>query len=226
MKIIVNEIVVCLLFVLTGCNSSYLKTFDELIAEPTDLPPLEFTVSPDWSSTTATMEEVETEAPEIHLAQSESTNSYETQPIELHNGPVFRLMMTVVTKWNDDFMERTSPLFNKLASELGSELMDFIDNSQEESEINVTNFKLVEVLPSKDSSEKVYVTLVVLSKKDFNGEDLSNAISSRIISHGGIYEYKATIEGFVLENISREEAQDYDEEKTACDLGEFNRIRP
>ena len=228
LKIKVNEIVLCLLVVLSVCNSSFLKTFDnDLTAAATEMPSIEFTLTPDLPSTEITTEEISTETPEeaepTHFIDQpvEDVLSHETQPAETHNGSLFRLMMTVYTKWNDDFMEKTSVTFNKLATELGGELIDFIDNSYELAEMNVTVFKLVEVRPSKDSLEKVYVTFIVSSKKEFKSENLRNLISNRIISQGGIYEYKVTIESFVLESISREEAQDYEDIKVACDLGKL-----
>lgn len=236
-KVKVNEIILCLLVLLSGCNSSFLKSFDnELTADVTENPSIEFTATPDLPSAEPTTEENVTEAAQPdhrnrtdfeHIVKPshpevERNNSSVTQPIDRNNNSIFRLMMTVFAKWNDQFMEKTSSTFTTLANELGVELMDFIDNSQESNAINVTDFKLVEVLPSKDSSEKLYVTFVVTPSKEFAGEDLSNAISSRILNHGGIYEYKATIEGFVLEKITREEAQDYDETKAACDLGRIN----
>lgn len=230
----VKFIVGCLLLVLSVCNSSFITRthFDnDLTEEASETPIAEFTETPDVSSAEITTEENVSVAPEQNEAMEleyapptidEVTILNETLSSELHIGSVFRLMMTVVTKWNDEFMERTSPMFKTLSTELGAELIDFIDNSQEANEVNVTDFKLVEVLPSKDSSDKVYVTFVVSSKNELNGKELSECISNRIMSHGGFYEHKATLEGFVLENITKEEAQDYEETKVACDLGEFN----
>lgn len=133
--------------------------------------------------------------------------SGETQNVELHDGSFFLLMMTIVEAWRDDYMNKESKSFKNLSHHLGSELIDFIDNSQESREPNVTDFKLVEVHPSSDSLEKIYVTFIVSSKREISGEDLSIALSNRINIHGGFYEFKATFDGFVLKNISKEEGE-------------------
>lgn len=216
-----------------ACNASSLKLTDKLLTEgaseiqnfaTTELVDGLSTDEPTYSETTGTdrYDEQSIVNSPASMVSIESLRSDETKAVEIHNGSLFRLMMTIFTTWDDDFMEPSSETFKNLSNGLGSELIDFIDNSQEATELNVTNFKLVEVQPSKDSMEKIYVTFLVSSKKELSGEDLSIAISNRIILYGGIYDYKATVEGFVLENISQEVADQLVEKRAACDSGEVS----
>lgn len=145
--------------------------------------------------------------PEEAPVSTETITSDETPHVEVQNGSYFLLMMTILQDWTDEFMNKESDAFLQLSKKLGGELVDFIDNSQETSEINVTDFKLVEVRPSKDSRSSIYVTFVVSSKRELNGEDLSGALSSRILLYGEIYEHKVSIDGFSFKNISQEEAE-------------------
>lgn len=216
---------VILLFILAiRCGrTSYLKNPDLIEIEsefPTDFPSTETTT--ETVTEVSQMENDVTESffnsPLVQLSENESTAD-ETELVEIPSGTYFRLMMTVFQVWTDDFMDKSSEKFQQLDTGLGSELIDLVDNSRESLEPNLTNFKLVEVLPSKDSIEKVYVTFVVSSKTEISGEDLSNKISTRISLYNGIYDYNATNEGFKIQLISREAALEYDEEKSKCDSG-------
>ncbi|CRL07756.1 CLUMA_CG020710, isoform A [Clunio marinus] len=157
-----------------------------------------------------------TEEPSKSMSASDETKHVKT----INSGTCFRLMMTVVEKWSDEYLNRNSEKFKTLASGLGMELIDLIDNSKESTEPNMTTFKLVEVVPSKDSPDKIYVTFIVTSKNEISGEDLSIAVSTQISLYQSIYEYSATSDGFVVENISEEIAESYDVENIACNSGE------
>lgn len=213
----VKIVLLFLVLVLGRCNSSFLKTLDKgLTAAATESPDYGFIGLPDLSSTT---EENSLEAPD-HPEYTQTVNDEETQAIEieLRNGFMFRLMMTVIADWNEDFNDITSATFKQLASKLGSELADFVGEKLELNVANVTNFKLVEVQPRKDSSE-IYVTFVVLSTMELVGEDLSNVISNQINLYERINEYKASIDEFTMENLSEKDAHQYKEEWKLLESG-------
>lgn len=193
-----------------NCESSTLKNLEDVDA---------FTESPEISST----EEVVTEEilEEITEELYESAKPDETPAAGIKRGFFFLLSLTIDEKWNDDFFSRSSEVFKTLDTHLGAELIDFVDNSVEATEVNTTNFKLIEVLPSRDS--KLYVTFVMTSKTELDGEVLFNAITNKIITYQEIYDYKATIDGFVLRNIDEKTVEILTEEaKTEiCDpIGE------
>lgn len=209
---------VLLLIAISGCTASSLKNLETQAAafETTEVSTLsteEITeeTPTDFSETDETFDEPKS---------NESLRSEETPAAEIKDGSNFRLTITVVQRWSDEFLNKDSATFNKLAKGLGGELVDLIDNSQEAKEMNVTNFKLVEVRPSKDSPDKVYATFIVTSEKVLNGEDLSNEISNKIALYGLIYEQPLTLEGFKFENITEDEASDAESGKVICDLGE------
>lgn len=206
---------VLLLIAISGCTASSLKNLETQAAaiEVTEVSTEEITeeTPTDFSEPGETFDEPKS---------NESLRSEETPAVEIKDGSNFRLTMTVVQRWSDEFLNKDSETFNKLAKGLGGELVDLVDNSQEAKEINVTNFKLVEVRPSKDSAEKVCATFIVTSEKVLNGEDLSNEISTRITLYGFIYEQPLTLEGFKFENITEEEANEAGSGKVICDLGE------
>lgn len=92
----------------------------------------------------------------------------------------------------------------------------------EAKEINITHFKLVEVLPSVD--EKLYVTFVMTSKMELNGKHLFDKIENQILINNEFYTYQATNDGLVLQNIDEKKATELIEEpdKKICDQnGEF-----
>lgn len=214
---------ISLLVVVVLCSEpSHMKSVEnDLAVTEADIITYEITDVPEMSLNEEPTESV-TENFENFLpsSSSEISKSDETKPVEIPNGSFFRLKMTILhLKWNDDFMDRTSKTFQKLATNLGAELIDFIDNSQESSEPNVTNFKLVEVLPSKETAENLYVTFIISSKKELSGEDLNNSIVNQINLYGKIYEHEANADGYVLEKISKDEALKYDDAVTRCDSG-------
>ena len=81
-----------------------------------------------------------------------------------------------------------------------------VDNSVEASEINLTDFYLYEVWPSEN--QMLYVTFVMTSKVEVDGERLYNAMTNRIRINNEIYTYKVAIDGFRLENIDEKKAED------------------
>lgn len=148
---------------------------------------------------------------------STELKSDETPEVIIEDGKFFLLKMTIDDQWADDYLNRSSEVFKTLSINLGSELIDLVDNSVEATEVNTTNFRLIEVLPSIDS--KLYVTFVMTSRMNIDGEKLYNAISNKIAINNEIYTYKATIEGFVLRNINKEITDELMEEseKEICD---------
>lgn len=160
-------------------------------------------------------EEATTETPE----SLENSFADETQIVDMLNGKLFRLKMTIEEQWNNDFMDTSSATFKKLASSLGSELIDFIDNSKESAQPNMTSFKLVEVQPSHNSIETVYVTFVISSVDDVSGREIAMSLSNQINLYGVIYVTNATNDGFVLERISEEDAEAYSQKKIFCHSG-------
>lgn len=192
------------------CETSTLKKFEYVKNYQSH------TDSAEHSST----EKVDTEDAntEGYFAESnEILKSGETPEASIKNGNYFLLRLTIDEKWNEDFCNRSSDVFKTLAKNLGSELIDLVDNSVEATEINTTNFILIEVLPSRDS--KLYVSFVMTSKTEIDGEVLYNALTNKININHEIYTYKATIDGFVLRNISKEEGDILAEEfvKEICD---------
>lgn len=129
---------------------------------------------------------------------------------EIDSGRFFRISMTISTSWSDEYSDKSSGTFNKLAIGLGSELTDFIDNYYDSHEVNLTEFKLVGVQRSKNSGEEIYATFIVTSKRELRGDDLSSVIINRISESGGFYEHKATVDDFVFETISKEDAVEHE----------------
>lgn len=229
-KMFLTKVIVFVVALAYSGESSTLKGLNDIETvgiESTDVPVQLFTE-------TAT-EEFPTEAPEdlpksqmlkqleeIPISNESRSTDELTEPADIENGSFFKLMMTVKQDWTDEFMDRKSEPFNKLAEGLGGELIDLIDNSQESKEINMTSFHLVEVQPSKESEGKVYATFVVSAKKEISGEDLSIAIKNRVALYGAVYNYEATNEGFVVANITEEEAKEMESEKIACSSGKRN----
>lgn len=223
--ILIKVIAVVVALACSG-ESLTLKGLDEnesIGIEATDVPIL--------ASIETETEILQTETPEVlpdsqpleyleeKTISAENLSTDLTEPIEIKDGSLFRLMMTIKQNWTDDFMDKKSEPFINLAVGLGGELIDLIDNSQEAKDPNITSFKLVEVRPSKESKEKVYVTFIVSAKKEISGEEMSIAIKNRVAIYGSIYSYEATIEGFNLANITEEEATDMESEKIACSSG-------
>ena len=210
----VKENLLCMLLLLSGCNSSFIKNSDTTLSA-------EATETPDLASSVETItEENFLEAPDQSDDGLQFYND-ETQPIEteLRNGLMFRLMMTFAKDWNDDFSEKSSIAFYNLATELGEELKEFVDEKLKLKGLNGTEFKLVEASPSQDSLKKMYATFLVSSINELSGEDLSNSILNQINLYEGIIEHKVTNDGFVLENISEEEAKKYDNVLSLFDAG-------
>lgn len=202
-------------------ESSTLKGLEEIeIAgiESTDVPLISFTE--------ASTDEISTELPNHLLSHAKENSLFSedelTEPATINNGTFFLLKMTVKESWTDNFMDKKSDSFNQLANSLGTELIDLIDNTQQSKQQNLTNFKLVEVRPSKESKDKVYVTFLVTAKNEISGEEMSNEIKNRVSIYGGIYTVQATIEGFAMTNITEDEANDLESEKVACSTGKRN----
>lgn len=196
----VKEIVLCLLVVLSSCTSSSLKSFDRILTEETtetqDLPPAideDFVETPEDS--------ILADDP---LANLKPIDEEETLPaeIELKGGKLFLLRMTVAAEWSDEFDDKTSAAFNNLATELGAELKTFVEKKLE---VNETEFKLIEVQPIKASSEAIYVTFLVSSVTELNGEDFSNAISNQINLYEAIEKFKVMTNDFAVENVTEED---------------------
>lgn len=219
MKVFVNLLVFVILVKLS--ESSYLKNVDLALPE-TEILTGETTERSDFTSaetSTETTTEITEDSENFTNLPSSEINSDETQHVDMQNGQLFRLKMTIFEKWNDDFMDASSEAFNNLAKTLGSELMDFVDNSQEANQPNLTTFRLVEVQPSQDSIENVYVTFIISSPEEISGKDLANSLSNRIILYGEVYVTKATIDGFALEKITEKELEMYNEAKVLCHSG-------
>lgn len=206
-KLAVIGTFVMLLLLSCNCEASILKSEDVTTVVPEVIETTEITSSEVPSVSNLA------EAPSITIdsaeppISAENTTSDETQPIEVQNGSYFLLMMTILQDWSDEFMNKESDAFLHLAKNLGGELIDLINNSQESKDINVTDFKLVEVQPSKNSLSSIYVTFVVSSRRELKGDELSGALSNQILLYGAVYEHKASIEGFMFKNISQEEAE-------------------
>lgn len=219
MKVFTNLLV--FVVIVKCCESSYLKSVDSalpeteiLIDETTELSDFRTVETSTESST-----EITENSDKFTSSPSSEITSDETQHVDMQNGQLFRLKMTISENWNDDFMDTSSEAFNNLAKTLGSELMDFVDNSQEANQPNLTTFKLVEVQPSQDSIENVYVTFVISSPEEISGKDLADSLSNRIILYGEIYVTKATIDGFALERITEKELETHNEAKVLCHSG-------
>lgn len=205
---------------ISACQSSYLKTSDYESVTESEIKFEKSTGNQEITlteATTFTAIEIIDNLQVLNETKLEE-NSLETEPVEVPDD-IFRLKMTIVERWSNDFLDKKSERFRKLGSNLGSHLIDLIDNSKESIEPNITQFKLVEVQPSKGSAKKVYVTFIASSKLQLSKEDLHNAITNRIILYGDIYEYEATMEGFSLEIITKEEASEYDDVLIVCDTG-------
>lgn len=223
MKVFTSLLVFVL--VVKCCESSYLKSVDAALPE-TEILTDETTEQSDFTSAEASTETA-TEIAEssdsftnLPSSEIEITNSDETQHVDMRNGQLFQLKMTIFEKWNDDFMDTSSEAFKNLARTLGSELMDYIDNSQEANQPNITTFQLVEVQPSQGSIENVYVTFIISSPEEISGKDMADSLSNRIILYGEIYVTKATIDGFALQKITEKELEMYSEAKVLCHSGE------
>lgn len=178
----------------------------------------------------AVKDESDTEDVELSPALSDIINSQEASKErgvseeipngELHDGSFFVLMLTILKNWQDEYSNKQSVVFKTLATDLGSQLIDFIDNSQEAKEPNITDFKLIEVRPCSDSLEKIYVTFIVTSKRELKGEELRDALTNQINIYGAFYDFKALFDGFVLKNISKEEGELLDfESHVMCESG-------
>lgn len=206
--------VLAVLAVLVSCSeSSSLKGYDDIETLYEDLTEL-----PDISIPETSTDEVFTEPPESVKSREKDSSENPTSEAhpdstEIKDGKFFELKMTIEQKWFESFLDEDSETFNNLSTTLGSELIDLIDNSREAKEPNMTNFKLVEVLPSKASKEHIYVTFVISSKQEISGEDLSIAIKNRILIYQSIYTYNATEEGFSLKNITKERAMELESER-------------
>jgi SEA domain len=149
------------------------------------------------------------------VQQSDDSSSYTHQPafpekVLESSRNFFQLKMTVLDhQWNDDYKNPESRPFKSLAEQLGSELIDFVDNSKEAIEPNVTNFSLVKVSRSPDASDKIFVTFVVSSKVEINGEELKELLLNQINLYGSFYEKAVSNEGFVFDSITEEEADSF-----------------
>lgn len=212
----------CLLAVIVSCGGSVLK----LEAEEVPADSASNTEAPDNFNTDANEESSTEELPgDDPLAYTPpAITSDETVQAMLAPGKLFRLKMTVEQVWSDEYENWESETFKKLAAGLGAELIDFIDNSKEAKDPNMTIFQLVKVQPVPQSMDKVYVTFIVSSKEVISGEDLKDVLSSQINIYNQIYAYNVTLEGFSFEAINKEEAETYDGVKGIfCDefQGEF-----
>lgn len=119
----------------------------------------------------------------------------------------FRLEMTVIEMWNDDYMNKSSRSFNILATNLGVDLIDLVNNANQWTDENNTNFRLVEVRPVRGTASKVFVEFIVSSKKWLNLKNLHETIYNCIARFGGIYRNHVTVDEFSLELITKEEAE-------------------
>lgn len=219
MKVFTNLLV--FIVIVKCCESSYLKNVDSALPEA-EILAAETTERSDFTTAETSTEsstEITENSDNFTSSPSSEITSDETQHVDMQNGQLFRLKMTISENWNDDFMDTSSDAFNNLARTLGSELMDFVDNSHEANQPNLTTFKLVEVQPSQDSIENVYVTFVISSPEEISGKDLADSLSNRIILYGEIYVTKATIDGFALERITEKELETYNEAKVLCHSG-------
>lgn len=178
---------------------------------------ISFETSPLKNVETLTESAVELQSDDFSAYTLQPLNSEETLEAILEPGTLFRLKLTIVTQWNDEFLQPESKLYQKLANEFGSELIDFIDNSKKAQQPNITNFSLVEVLPSTGSSDKIYATFVVSSQKVISGQELKDLILNQINIYGSFYEHKVTNEGFLFDAITIEEAENYGVKGVFCE---------
>jgi hypothetical protein len=184
--------------------------------------------------------EMPTESPSIEESNTESyfvdsiadepsienLKSDETPEVNIGNGRFFELKLTIEETWNDDYLNRSSDIFKQLGKNLGAELIDLADNSLEAKEINTTNFKLIEVWPAKVSAG-IYVTFLMTSENEIDGENLHLKFSNQIRINNEIYTYKATLDGFVFKKINEERVEQLMEEsnREICDVsGNFKVI--
>lgn len=212
------KVIAILAVLICGSNSSTLKGLEGSDSSIIDI---DTTEAPPLTITELSTEDLPTESSEEKPISNESNSAGLTEPAEIDDGLYFRLMMTVKQNWTEDFLDRKSESFVSLSKGLGSELIDLIDNSKEAKEPNMTIFKLVDVQPSQQSQENIYVTFVVSAKKEISGEDLSNAVQNQISIYGAIYNYEATKEKFVVEKITDEEAKEMEKEPIACTSGKM-----
>jgi hypothetical protein len=136
---------------------------------------------------------------------TEVSKSDET-PIAIEDGRFFLMNLTVEKPWEDEFMDKSSKTFTTLANELGSELVDFVDNSVEASEVNTTTFHLIEVLPKMN--QKIYTIFVITAKSEIEGETFQNKITNHININNEIYTHKVSSEGFELRNLDKATAEE------------------
>lgn len=197
--------VLCLFVVLRVCHSSTISISETFFQETITNEPV------DYMSTEPTTEILQGAENSFGFALHEETPVIES---------FFRLSMTFIKEWDDEFMNKSSIKFMNLANDLGAELMDFVDNALQSSEPNLTNFKLV--LACSFSQHETFVTFIVSSKKELQQEDLARTITNRINIEGRIYENIATIQGFVFEPIERQTAEEYDQGKISCETGFAN----
>jgi hypothetical protein len=120
-------------------------------------------------------------------------------------GSYFLLNLTIEQNWTDEYFNKSSRAFKSLANNLGSELIDLVDNSVEAQEVNTTNFHLIEVRPN---NQKLYVIFVMVAKLMIDGEKFNNVLTNRINMYNEIYSYKVTSEGFELKNIDKQTAEE------------------
>lgn len=223
MKFKMLKDILWLIIVVQFCNCSSIKSAVSEVTEA-EAQDINFTEASQVLSTEAATESVEHFEPASGENSQEplveNTYSDETRPAMERPGLFFLLRLTIVADYSEAFENRESQAFKNLANNLGSELIDLVDNAFGSNEPNITNFKLVEVLPSRNSAKKVYVTFIISAKKEVNGQILENAISVQLSMYSAIYSHEATDEGFLLKNITKEEAEDYAEEPCGyCEPG-------
>jgi hypothetical protein len=150
------KVILLISFAVCLVQSSTLKNVEEveistgeLIVETTENGDRRFVTENDSS------DQVEDE-PSTEISKSDET------PVAVEDGSFFLMNLTVEKPWTDEFFDKSSEAFTTLAAELGSELVDFVDNSVEASEVNTTTFHLVEVLPQKN--QKIYTIFVIIAK--------------------------------------------------------------
>lgn len=205
--------IISYLAIVCSCNSSLIKSSDWNLEEfEVEVPTA--SIDPVTQAIPSTTPEPDTTKP-LDESAPEILDYEEPEATGIQNGQFFRLMITIVEYWNDEYMGRGSEKFLALDKSLCDELQN-LTKSQGES----IKFKLVEVRPVVNSLQKVYATFVVMSENELNGDDLSNSISSQIILYQKILTTKASYEGFIMENINEETAKELDGEKVPCGSGE------